>query len=181
LSHALTGLQTLILNADFRPVSYYPLSICTWQEAIKALLMGRVDVISEYEVQVRSPSTSMNVPSVVALKRYIPGAHRTPPMTRHNILLRDKYTCQYCGDIFPPRQLTLDHVMPRASGGEASWENLVAACRDCNSRKGDKIPGKGFHQPHNMPPHLPSCRELQKNAKIVSTYNFHESWEDYIF
>jgi 5-methylcytosine-specific restriction endonuclease McrA len=100
-------------------------------------------------------------------------------MTRHNLLLRDKYTCQYCGDIYPSRELTLDHVTPRSAGGVSSWENLVAACYPCNIKKGNKIPGKDHPHPRHLP-HVPTARELQKNSRIVAEYNIHESWMDYL-
>jgi 5-methylcytosine-specific restriction endonuclease McrA len=173
------SLQTLVLNADFRPISVFPLSICTWQEAIKALLMERVQVVSEYEEAVHSPSCTIKIPSVVALKRYVSSAYQTPAMTRYNILLRDKFICQYCGEIHAPRSLTLDHVVPRCRGGLSSWENLVAACYDCNIEKGDKIPGKDYARPMH-PPFRPSCKDLQRNSRIVSAYHFHESWQDYL-
>lgn len=175
----LENLQTLVLNADFRPISVFPLSICSWQEAIKYLVLGRVDVVSEYDVAVRSPSCSFKIPSVIALKRYVSSCYKTPPLTRYNILLRDKFSCQYCGDIHPPRILTLDHVIPRSAGGDSSWENLVAACFECNVDKGDKMPGRDYPEPMHKP-YVPSCRDLQKNSKIVSAYNFHDSWKDYL-
>ncbi|MBI1275877.1 HNH endonuclease [bacterium] len=179
MDQRLSSLHTLVLNADFRPVSYFPLSTCTWQEAIKALFMGRVTVVSEYETEVHSPSVSIKIPSVVVLRRYVPSNPSRPPMTRHNILLRDKYECQYCGDIFPPRALTLDHVIPRSRGGISSWENLVAACHPCNTFKGDKLPGIHWDRPLNEPV-MPTARQLQKHAKIVAAYNFPESWESYL-
>lgn len=179
MGRPLDGLQTLVLNADFRPISIFPLSICSWQEAIKALLMGRVQVISEYEVDVHSPSTTMKVPSVIALKRYVSSSYKTPPMTRYNIMLRDTFKCQYCGEIHSPRELTLDHVMPRCKGGLSEWENLVAACFDCNVEKGDKIPGREHPYPMTRP-YIPTCKDLQKASKIVSAYNFHDSWKNYL-
>ncbi len=175
----MSGLQTLVLNADYRPLSMFPLSICSWQDAVKAIVMGRVNIVSEYEVQAHSPSTTINIPSVIALKRYISSGLRKPALTRHNILLRDLYLCQYCEQRFSPRSLTLDHVVPRCHGGETSWHNLVAACHPCNTRKGDKHPGKEFRMPLQLP-HRPSARQLQRNARELATYNFHESWDDYL-
>ena len=57
----------LVLNADYRPLSYYPLSLWSWQDAIKAVFLERVNIVAEYEVAVRSPSFSMKLPSVVSL------------------------------------------------------------------------------------------------------------------
>jgi 5-methylcytosine-specific restriction endonuclease McrA len=106
----------LVLNADFRPLSYFPLSLWSWQDAIKAVFMDRVSVLSEYETEVRSPSVTMRLPSVIALKDYIPSARR-PAFTRFNVFLRDAFLCQYCGDRRPTPDLTFDHVVPRSRGG----------------------------------------------------------------
>ena len=126
----------LVLNADFRPLSYYPLSIWSWQDAIKAVFLDRVNIVSEYEHAVRSPSFSMRLPSVVSLKSYVKPS-RFPAFTRFNVFLRDRFTCQYCG---AREDLTFDHVVPRSKGGVTSWENVVAACSGCNLRKADMMP-----------------------------------------
>src|ERR1700694_1046412 len=81
------GWPVLVLNADFRPLSYFPLSLWSWQDAIKAVFMDRVSVLSEYDREVRSPSVTMRLPSVIALKDYIPSARR-PAFTRFNVFLR---------------------------------------------------------------------------------------------
>ena len=107
----------LVLNADYTPLSYYPLSVWPWQTAIKALFLERVDVVSYYEREVRSPSATLKLPSVIALKQYVkPSAF--PAFTRFNLFLRDKFSCQYCGSL---RDLTFDHVIPRAQGGRTTW------------------------------------------------------------
>lgn len=179
MEDALNGFRTLVLNADFRPLSYFPLSVCSWQEAIKALLLDRVDVVSEYEQEVRSPSFSVKIPSVISLKRYIPFANNVPSLTRANLFLRDHYECQYCGDEFSSRTLTFDHVMPRSRGGKTEWTNIVAACHDCNADKGDLLPGKEYPYPLNEP-FVPTNRYLQKLSVELSAKNCPESWEDYL-
>ena len=126
----------LVLNADYRPLSYYPLSLWSWQDAIKAVFLERVNIVSEYEVAVRSPSFSMKLPSVVSLKSYVRPA-RHPAFTRFNVFLRDRFECQYCGDT---RDLTFDHLIPRSRGGHTTWDNVVTACSTCNLRKGGKRP-----------------------------------------
>ena len=126
----------LVLNADFRPLSYYPLSIWSWQDAIKAVFLDRVNIVSEYDYAVRSPSFSMKLPSVVSLKSYVKPS-RFPAFTRFNVFLRDRFTCQYCGS---RDDLTFDHVVPRSKGGVTSWQNVVAACSCCNLRKADMMP-----------------------------------------
>ena len=108
----LDNCQALVLNADFRPLSYFPLSLWSWQEAIKAVFMERVNVVSEYEQLVHSPSLEMRVPSVISLKEYVP-TDRRPAFTRFNVFLRDKFTCQYCSLPGSAEHLTFDHVIPR--------------------------------------------------------------------
>ena len=118
-----SGFPALVLNADFRPLSYYPLSLWPWEEAVKAVYQDRVDVVSLYDKVVRSPSMEMQLPSVIALKNYV-DQDRSPAFTRFNVFLRDGFACQYCGE---STELTFDHVIPRSHGGRTTWENIVAA------------------------------------------------------
>ena len=87
----------LVLNADFRPLSYYPLSLWCWQDAVKSVFLEKVSIVSNYKRKIRSPSFEMSLPSVIALKNFIkPSEH--PSFTRFNVFLRDKFACQYCGE-----------------------------------------------------------------------------------
>ena len=106
----------LVLNADYTPLSYYPLSLWSWQTAIKAAFLERVDIVAEYDREIRSPSFAMKLPSVIALRTYVrPASH--PAFTRFNLFLRDRFACQYCGH---GHDLTFDHVVPRAYGGRTT-------------------------------------------------------------
>ncbi len=131
----LEACPALVLNADYRPLSYYPLSIWCWQDAIKAVFLDRVNIVSEYDRTVRSPSFEIRLPSVVSLKTYVQPS-RQPAFTRFNVFLRDRFTCQYCGD---REDLTFDHLIPRSKGGHTTWDNVVTACSPCNLRKGDRL------------------------------------------
>ena len=131
----------LVLNADFRPLSYFPLSIWSWQDAVKAVFLDRVSVLNEYETEVHSTSLTMRLPSVIALKEYIPAARR-PAFTRFNVFLRDRFACQYCGADRPAPDLTFDHVIPRSRGGRTTWENVVICCVPCNQKKGNRTPAQ---------------------------------------
>ena len=99
----------LVLNADYRPLSYYPLSLWSWQDSIKSVFLNRVSIVSYYDRVIRSPSFSMKLPSVIALKSYIKPMSN-PNFTRFNVFLRDKFSCQYCGS---SKELTFDHLLPR--------------------------------------------------------------------
>ena len=92
---SLDSCPALVLNADYRPLSYFPLSVWGWQDAVKAAFLDRVTILSTYDRAIRSPSMAIRLPSVVALKRYRPLARR-PAFTRFNVFLRDSFTCQYC-------------------------------------------------------------------------------------
>src|ERR1700749_3665345 len=123
LSRVPSGWPALVLNADYRPLSYYPLSLWPWQETIKAVFLGRVDVVSTYDKKIHSPSFEMTLPSVVSLKQYV--AQAPPPaFTRFNVFLRDSFACQYCGS---GEDLTFDHVTPRSRGGRTPWEKIFTA------------------------------------------------------
>src|SRR6202051_3516202 len=101
-----SGFPALVLNADFRPLSYYPLSLWSWQDAIKAVFLERVNIVAHYDRAVHSPSLEMKLPSVVSLKTYVKPATQ-PAFTRFNVFLRDKFCCQYCGS---RDELNLDHL-----------------------------------------------------------------------
>ena len=116
------GWPALVLNADFRPLSYYPLSLWSWQDTIKAVFLDRVNIVAHYDRAVHSPSFEMQLPSVVSLKSFVkPTTH--PAFTRFNVFLRDKFVCQYCGS---HSDLTFDHLIPRSPGGQTTREIVIA-------------------------------------------------------
>jgi len=166
----------LVLNADYQPLSYYPLSLWSWQETIKAVFLDRVNIVSLYERVVRSPTFEMQLPSVVSLKTYVKPA-LYPAFTRFNVFLRDKFQCQYCGS---PHDLTFDHVVPRSRGGQTKWDNVTAACSPCNLRKGGKMPAKAKMWPAQMP-FRPTVHELHRNGRYFPPNYLHHSWLDYLY
>lgn len=133
------GPPALVLNANYRPLSVYPLSIWPWEDAVKAVVSDRVEVIETYDIEIRSPSISMLLPSVLVLRHY-DNPNRPAPLTRANLFVRDNWTCQYCNTRLPSSELTFEHILPRSRGGATSWVNLVAACVPCNLRKCDRTP-----------------------------------------
>lgn len=166
----------LVLNADHRPLSYYPLSLWPWQETMKAVVLDRVTILAEYDAVVRSPSRAFRIPSVVVLKDYVKPQKRVA-FTRFNLFLRDGFCCQYCG---AAGDLTFDHVVPRSQGGVTSWENVVAACAPCNLRKGAKsLRQAGMSL--RRPPRQPGAEELRNIGRRFPPGYLHESWMDYLY
>lgn len=176
---ALNECPALVLNADFRPLSYFPLSVWSWQESIKAVVLDRVNVVSEYDRVVHSPSFEIPLPSVISLKEYVSQTRR-PAFTRFNVFLRDRFACLYCGDGFPAHELTFDHVVPRSRGGRTSWANVVSACAPCNLRKGGRMPSRAGMHPLRTP-RQPSMWELQDNGRGFPPNFLHESWGDFLY
>mgnify|MGYP002279645775 CR=1 FL=1 len=179
MSFALQNSSALVLNADFRPLSYFPLSLWPWQNAIKAVFLGRVNVVAQYERVVHSPSQSINLPSVISLKEYIP-LGRKPAFTRFNVFLRDRFTCQYCGHGYVTEDLTFDHVVPRSRGGRTTWENVVTACAPCNLSKGHRMPGESGVFPLRHPIE-PSNFQLHEQGRSFPPNFLHESWRDFLY
>jgi 5-methylcytosine-specific restriction endonuclease McrA len=132
-------------------------------------------VVAEYDAVARSPSTEIRLPSVVALREYL----RTPrhvAFTRFNVFLRDRFRCQYCGGKFAAPELTFDHVIPRSRGGVTCWENIVAACSPCNTRKDKSLDMKPLKWPAE-----PSPQDLLAAKRAFPPNFLHESWLDYLY
>jgi 5-methylcytosine-specific restriction endonuclease McrA len=166
----------LVLNADYRPLSYYPLSVWCWQDTVKAVFLERVNIVSEYDRVVHSPSLALRLPSVVSLKTYIKPA-RHPAFTRFNVFLRDRFTCQYCS---ARDDLTFDHLVPRSRGGQTTWENVVTACAPCNLRKGGKLVHEVRMEPFKRPLR-PTVQQLHSNGRLFPPNYLHHSWQDYLY
>lgn len=178
-SRTLESCPALVLNADYRPLSYYPLSLWSWQDAVKAVCLDRVSILSTYDRVIHSPSTDMPLPSVIALRDYVPATKR-PAFTRFNVFLRDRFTCQYCTRRFQTPELTFDHVIPRARGGRTTWDNIVTACYACNLRKGSHLPETIRMHPSNAP-RMPVPFELQENGRAFPPHYLHHTWRDFLY
>ena len=172
----LESCPALVLNADYTPLSYYPLSLWPWQTAIKAVFLERVDIVETYDRAVHSQSLDMQVPSVIALRQYVKPS-QFPAFTRFNVFLRDRFACQYCGS---PQNLTFDHVVPRRLGGKTTWENIVAACAPCNMKKGGRTPRQAA-MPVLNEPIRPTSWQLQKQGRGFPPGYLHETWRDWLY
>lgn len=125
----------LVLNASFEPIN-----VCAVRRAVVLVLKGIASAEEHSAIEVRSARRAFRIPSVIRLLDYRRIPHQTRALSRKNILMRDKFICQYCHRTVPSGELTLDHVIPRSRAGETTWENLVACCHPCNNKKGCRTP-----------------------------------------
>jgi len=126
----------IVLNAG-----YEFMGLISWRRAMTLLFSGKVEVLKESDKVVRTVSKSFRIPAVIRLLKFIRQIYRREvPFSRKNVLIRDAFTCQYCGDDFLSNELTVDHIIPKVQGGENRWNNVVACCRVCNVKKGGRTP-----------------------------------------
>ena len=168
------ALSALLLNADFTPVSVFPLSIISFDRAMKLVMKDRVTIVEKHGLELRSANFVYEPPSVLALKSYRKQPTKVP-FTRLNLLVRDENRCQYCGKTFPSNELTFDHVVPKSKGGGSKWENACTACVTCNQKKADKSDMKPIRAPFE-----PTVWQMAK-LKNVRHENLHASWVDYLY
>ena len=125
----------LVLNA-----TYEPINVTAVRRAIVLVLKGVATTEEENGAFLHAANFAVRIPSVIRLAEFRRIPYQTRALSRKNILLRVRYTCQFCGHVFPAHELTLDHVIPRSRGGHTDWDNLVACCHNCNNLKGDRHP-----------------------------------------
>jgi 5-methylcytosine-specific restriction endonuclease McrA len=139
--------KVLVLN-----MYYQPERIVDWQRAVCLIYDGKADLIERYEGELlRSPSMSMEFPSVIRKTKKSRMRKVSIKFSRQNVLLRDGNTCQYCQVPFEPRELNYDHVLPRSRKGKTEWDNIVMSCYPCNEKKGDRTPAEAKMQLKRAP------------------------------
>jgi len=182
IGKTLENCPSLVLNANYAPLSYMPLSLWHWQDTLRAVLSDKAIALNHYDVLIRSVSMTIQIPSVIVLKRYQRMPETVPIMTRRNVYLRDGFRCQYCLRRFSANALSLDHVYPRSKGGKLTWLNTVSSCLECNHRKGQLLP-EDLHRVGmklRAPPHVPTQHELANRAKNFQRSMLHPHWRDYL-
>ena len=166
---AILNRRVLVLNQ-----SYEPLMVIGAKRAVILLLSEKVDSLECYREKIHSAYLTISLPSVIRLRDYARIRRREIVLSRKNILKRDNHICQYCGARSVP--MTIDHILSRKKGGDESWENLVAACVPCNTRKGDHAL-KATQMVLLKTPRKPTMiLHLQKFVK-----QFQSSWRPYLF
>ena len=148
-------MPVLVLNA-----SYEPINICGARRALVLVLKGIARTEEEHGLMLHAQRSRIAMPSVIRLLEYRRIPYQTRALSRKNILLRDRNTCQYCGEALPPGDLTLDHVIPRSRGGNSTWENLVACCHACNRQQGQ--------------PHVARDRRHDPAARAAAVFAAHQ-------
>ena len=140
----------------------------------------RVDERLPGEDWVQAVNFQIQVPRVVRLLHYDRVPRRAVRFNRRNLFARDEHVCQYCGDDFPPSQLSFDHVVPRSRGGKTTWENIVSCCFNCNSRKGGRTPKEAkmkLIRTPRKPRHSPLLSMKLGQPKYESWRNFIQTAE----
>lgn len=175
--------ETLILNADGQPLSQVPLSVITWQNAIRLVFQGKATVLKSYDDwKIRSQHLEMNVPSIIIMSEQARWS-KNLKYSRANVYLRDNFTCQLqitgkCRDLHGKvkvTELTLDHILPKSFGGKTSWMNVCTSCKDCNSEKGNDasiVPRKK--------PHRPTYYEILARRKSLPIHIRDAEWRYYL-
>ena len=159
----------LVLNHDYRA-----LTVCNVRRAIVLVHLNKADLVESIpDVFFRSPSIQLPCPSIVRLRGYVRVPYRNIMLARKNILRRDGHRCQYCGR---RESLTIDHVLPKSRGGKDRWTNLVAACIECNNRKGNRTPEEA-NMKLRRKPFRPS------HVMFIRDYvgSLEEAWKPYLF
>lgn len=165
--------RTLLLSQ-----SYEPVKIISWQRAITLLTLGKVEVVEEFDGEIRSPSVVLKMPAVVRLLRAF-RRHRKPvKFSRVNIYARDKYRCQYCGKKKTMDELTYDHVVPRSKGGRTIWTNIVTSCWPCNMKKGDQTPEEAGMRLKSRPK---QPRWVPAISVQIRTRSVPDVWQGYLW
>lgn len=170
----------LLLNADYTPISVFPLKTLTWKKALHGLFSEKLVRVADYDVEVSSVSQKFRIPSVVALRKY----ERVPDsvaFSRMNIWLRDQGKCVYCQECVTTDELTFDHVFPKSRGGDTSWENIACSCMPCNLRKANRTPKESKMFPTPVP-RKPTQFELARAAKKLNKLTPVQSdWVSFIY
>jgi len=152
--------------------TYRPIGVIDCVEALVLCIVGKATAVEEYEEEISSPSVTFKLPSVIVLKTVVKFISRNMKTSRKNILWRDNGQCQYCGIIEAPKDMTIDHVIPRSRDGENTWTNLVTCCKKCNQKKRDRTP-KEAGMKLRKKPIKPKVSLLRYANEIIPIWNIY--------
>jgi 5-methylcytosine-specific restriction endonuclease McrA len=165
--------RTLLLSQGYEPIK-----IISWQRAITLLTLDKVDVVEEYDTEIRAMSIVVNVPAVVRLRKAFRRHAKPVKFSRVNIYARDGYRCQYCAARCSIDELTYDHVTPRSRGGRTTWDNIVSCCYACNAEKANRTPREARMKLLSTPARPTWVPSVQIR---VSTRSVPDAWRDYVY
>lgn len=160
--------SVLVLNQD-----YQPLNVCRARRAVVLTLKGKAEVLERDSREIRSSSLSIPLPSVIRLVYLVKRPQLQRKLTKREVFIRDRYTCQYCGK--ETRELTLDHVIPRHLGGKHDWDNIVSACKACNHRKAGRSPREAGMKLIRLP-----CQPPPMRYYAIYPVQDYPQWEKYL-
>lgn len=155
--------KVLLLNGNGDVLTFIP-----WTRAMSLVLKGRVTVYETFEDEVRSQSRTFKIPAVIGLLKMVPYKHSGKvSLSKTNLLIRDKFECQYCGKELRTHNATVDHIVPVSRGGKREWLNVVASCKPCNGKKDNRTPDEA-HMTLRSHPWVPTRKiVLQKHAEAL--------------
>ena len=165
--------RTLLLTQGYEPIK-----VISWQRAMTLLTLAKVDVLEEYDAEIRATALVIRVPAVVRLRKAFRRHAKPVKFSRVNIYSRDAHRCQYCGVRCTTDQLTYDHVIPRSRGGRTSWENIVSCCYACNAHKANRTPAEAKMKLLSTPARPTWMPAVQIR---VSTSSVPDAWRDYVY
>ena len=134
----------LVLN-----LNYVPINICTVRRAVVLVGKGKAELLENHRGEIRTVTSVVDVPSIIRLVYLVKKPFLPRKLSKKEVFLRDRFTCQYCGK--KTQDLTLDHVIPRRQHGSHTWENVVAACTRCNLHKAGRTPVEARMVLHKEP------------------------------
>jgi 5-methylcytosine-specific restriction endonuclease McrA len=169
----MTNLKTLVLNADYMPVSLFPLQSIPVQDAVTRVFNGTCHTVLEYDIPIMTPTLKMNWPSVIARNRTDRFTGKVI-LTDQSLYYRDHGICMYCEKFLAIKETTIDHVIPRSKGGGNNWDNVVIACATCNHKKGNRLP-VGEWRPKRQP-FKPTYDQLLSAVRKFPITVSHDSW-----
>ncbi len=164
--------KVLLLNDSYEVISFL-----SFKRALKLVFKNKAEIIAEWNDLIVWSNGSMNLPSILRLKNHVKRNYFNMNFSRRALIKRDRLTCQYCQKKLTPPQITIDHIIPKVSGGLTSYTNCVVSCQACNSKKG-RLPLEQSGLSLLRKPLNPSLNIA--NYLLEPQDHWHESWNDYL-
>lgn len=165
-------MRILLLNR-----SYIPIKLISRNNAIKLLYKGKAEAIrDDMEVITFSGVDFRDFPKVIRLFNYS-GIPNSTKLSKRNIFRRDNYICAYCGNTFHPKDLTVDHIVPKSKGGKFTWQNLITSCFKDNNKKGNRTPDEA-RMKLLFQPSKPSGLNVLRDTVEFGQYHY-PIWEQF--